>query len=76
MKNLTFKPGPRLVAIYSAYGRLLGRAPLACLYAWGQASFAIAPNGQRFVKPSKAPPDDDYCWPLDGDDDSPKGGES
>jgi hypothetical protein len=53
------------VAIYSTFGKLLGRAPLACLWAWPQASFAIAANGQQWNKPPKGPPDDDYCHPLD-----------
>jgi hypothetical protein len=58
-------PALRLVSIYSAHGKLLGRAPLACLYAWSQAAFAIAPNGQQWSKPPKGPPDDEYCHPLD-----------
>ena len=41
---------PRLVAIYSRHGYLLGRAPLACLFAWNQAAFAIGRNGKRYVK--------------------------
>lgn len=68
------RPGPRLVAIYSTYGKLLGRAPLACLYAWGQASFAIGPDGQQYNKRRRGAPDDDYCWPLDPTDE-PEGGD-
>lgn len=75
MRSMTVPSVLRHVAIYSVYGRLLGRAPLACLYAWPQASFAIATDGTRHVKPRRGAPDDDYCWPLD-DDDAPKGGNS
>ena len=64
---MTQSPLNRLVAIYSERGYLLGRVPLAFLYRWPQASFAIAPNGERFLKPCRCVPDDEYCYPLESE---------
>lgn len=64
----TRPPALRLVSIYSTFGKLLGRAPLACLYAWPAASFAIAPNGRIIHRPRRpAVPDDEFCFPLEPD---------
>jgi hypothetical protein len=74
------RPGPRLWAIYSTHGKLLGRAPLGFLFTWPAASFAIGADGSIRHKPRKpAVPDDEYCFPLDLDsdgnaDDGGKGG--